>query len=113
MSQKSKILSLLKASPEGVSCRVFEAEGHLYHKLSSRISDLAKEGYTIIRQESHTESPMDARYKLIDSPQDNQISSVKGSNSLKLPQEAMELPFAVESKPSPIKSDISLEVGSW
>lgn len=49
VSQKTKILELLLNSPENtVSCSEFNKPPFfLYHKLSSRISDLKKMGYKI------------------------------------------------------------------
>ena len=46
MSQKSRILSLLKAHPEGVSCGELSRQG-LYHSAAKRIFEARREGFDI------------------------------------------------------------------
>lgn len=79
-SQKERILKMLKESPEGVECYVFDRE-YLFHKLASRVSELKKQGYDIIRIESHDGEVMKARYKLIGSPQDTHKRFDKADSS--------------------------------
>lgn len=110
MSAKDLILERLKNHPEGVSCRQFEEmKFGTYHKLASRISDLRKEGYQIVRRESHTESTMDAVYVLIDSPQDASNSNGKAISS----QEPCLFGDGYAGEPKAQNEDITKLVGGW
>ena len=80
MTQKERILKMLKESPEGVECSVFARE-FLFHKLASRCSELRSDGYDIIRIESHDGEVMKARYKLIGSHQNSVNSNRKADLS--------------------------------
>lgn len=67
-SQCDQILALFRRSRDGVvSCRQFEKD-RLYHKLSTRCSDLRKKGYDIKLIPSHTADPLDAAYQLVSEP---------------------------------------------
>lgn len=46
MSQKERILELLKANPDGVTCGEFAKQG-LYHSLAKRVFELRGLGYNI------------------------------------------------------------------
>jgi len=65
LTQKDEILSMLEFGRQGVACQEF-ADRFLYHKLSSRISDLKNDGYNI--KFIKGDSAMSGRYLLIASP---------------------------------------------
>lgn len=71
MTQLERIIELMKKNGGEVTCREL-AENYLYHKAASRLGvEARRKGYQIVRRESHTESPMDAVYTLLDSPQNS------------------------------------------
>lgn len=68
-SQKQAILELLRHGQDRrVSCRVF-AQAYLYHKLSTRVSELNAQGYEIEYIPSDSDSPLDAQYRLAFDPE--------------------------------------------
>lgn len=68
LSQCQQILSLFRGSRDRiVSCRQFE-DARLYHKLSSRLSDLKNKHFIFEYIPSPTPFPLDASYKLVSEP---------------------------------------------
>jgi hypothetical protein len=62
ISQKRKILLLLRHSPEReITCLIL-AKNHLYHKAASRISELRRNGYDI--RFNRAKRPLQSRYKM-------------------------------------------------
>lgn len=69
---KQAILEVLRnAKDRRACCRDF---GYLYHKLSTRISELNADGYEIEYIPSYTDSPMDAQYQLIFDPEVDMVA---------------------------------------
>lgn len=64
ISQKARILQMLKDAHGGiVTCKAF-ADNYLYHHASQRIGELKREGHNIEYVPSETSNPMDAGYRL-------------------------------------------------